>query len=131
MAENHEVGYGKPPEHSQFKPGTSGNKKGRPKGSKNTYTLLNEILNQKINIKENGREMKISKRTAMLTQLINKGVKDDTKAISTLFPHMLIADVKDEDREKVIASLNKDDKEIISNYLKSVSDFDGGNLENE
>ena len=26
------VGYGKPPQHSRFKPGRSGNPKGRPKG---------------------------------------------------------------------------------------------------
>jgi len=29
------VGYGKPPEHSRFKPGQSGNPRGRPRGSKN------------------------------------------------------------------------------------------------
>ena len=31
----YEVGYGKPPKHSRFRPGKSGNPKGRPKGSKN------------------------------------------------------------------------------------------------
>ena len=31
----HEVGYGKPPKARQFKPGQSGNPKGRPKGSRN------------------------------------------------------------------------------------------------
>ena len=31
-----EVGYGKPPKHSQFKPGQSGNPQGRPKGSRNS-----------------------------------------------------------------------------------------------
>ena len=32
---NHEVGYGKPPKHTRFKPGQSGNSKGRPKGVRN------------------------------------------------------------------------------------------------
>jgi hypothetical protein len=32
---SYEVGYGKPPVHSRFKPGRSGNPKGRPKGSQN------------------------------------------------------------------------------------------------
>jgi hypothetical protein len=31
----YEVGYGKPPVHSRFRPGQSGNPKGRPRGSRN------------------------------------------------------------------------------------------------
>ena len=31
----YEVGYGKPPKSTQFKPGRSGNPKGRTKGSRN------------------------------------------------------------------------------------------------
>ncbi len=34
------VSYGKPPRHSQFKPGQSGNPRGRPKGSKSTGNQL-------------------------------------------------------------------------------------------
>ena len=44
MNNEYEIGYGKPPQEHKFKPGLTKNKKGRPKGSKNTYTLLNEIL---------------------------------------------------------------------------------------
>ena len=36
----YEVGYGKPPEASRFKPGRSGNPKGRPRGSKNKRISL-------------------------------------------------------------------------------------------
>ncbi|MDD3150659.1 MAG: DUF5681 domain-containing protein [Candidatus Gastranaerophilales bacterium] len=122
MNKDYEIGYGKPPKDAQFKPGFSGNRKGRPKGSKNTYTLLNNILNQKITVKENNENIKISKKIAMLTQLVNKGVKGDIKAISTLLPHMLMADIKEDDREKVLSSLNHDDKTIIQMYL---SNFDG------
>ena len=41
---NHSVGYGRPPEATRFKPGQSGNPKGRPKGSKNLRTLFAEEL---------------------------------------------------------------------------------------
>lgn len=111
------VGYGKPPAEHRFKPGQSGNKKGRPKGSKNTYTMLNEILEQKITVKENGQPVKISKKLAMLLQLVNKGIQGDLKAISTLLPHLLLADISAEEKEKALATLNSEDRTIIENYL--------------
>jgi len=123
--EEYEIGYKKPPRDSQFKPGYSGNKKGRPKEGKNTYIILTEVLEQKISIKENGRDLKISKKLAMIMQLVNKAVKGDVKAINSLLPHMLMADVKEEDKNKILASISQDDREIITNYLKNVSDFDG------
>lgn len=122
LNKDYDVGYGKPPKEKRFKQGKSGNAKGRPKGSKNTYTLLNDILNQKVTIREGEDSIRITKKIAMLTQLVNKGVKGDVKAISTLLPHMLMADIKEEDREKLLASLNQDDSEILQIYI---SQFDG------
>ena len=124
-AENYEIGYGKPPKGAQFKPGQSGNSKGRPRDSKNTYTLLKEVLEQKISIKENGRDLRIPKKLAMIMQLVNKAVKGDVKAINSLLPHMLMLDAKEEDKNKILASMNLDDREIITNYLKNMSDFHG------
>ena len=97
MDNKYEIGYGKPPKDQQFKKGASGNPNGRPKGSKNTYTLLQEILNQNLEVVENGKTINISKKAAMLLQLVNKGVKGDIKAITALLPHMLFADAKEEE----------------------------------
>lgn len=130
MHKKYEVGYGKPPKEYQFKKGQSGNKKGRPKNSKNTYVLLDEILSQTIPITENGKLMHISKRNAVLIQLVNKAVKGDLKATNALLPHMLMADAKEEDKEKIMSALNRDDEKIISNYLKTLSDFNEKKGEN-
>ena len=51
---HHQVGYGRPPLHTRFKPGQSGNPKGRPKGAKNEDTILREIMNRPIDIREGG-----------------------------------------------------------------------------
>lgn len=130
MDKEYEVGYGKPPKEYQFKKGQSGNKKGRPKNSKNTYVLLDEILSQTIPITENGKLMHISKRNAVLIQLVNKAIKGDLKATNALLPHMLMADAKEEDKEKIMSVLNRDDEKIISNYLKTLSDFNEKKKEN-
>jgi hypothetical protein len=40
------VGYGKPPPHSRFVKGQSGNPRGRPPGAKNMKTLLTKAMNK-------------------------------------------------------------------------------------
>ena len=79
-----EVGYRKPPEHSRFQPGRSGNPKGRPKGSLNAATVLAKTLREKVMINENGRRRKITKLEAYLKQLVNKAASGDLRAIMHL-----------------------------------------------
>ena len=81
---DYEVGYGKPPRHTRFKPGRSGNPRGRPSGSKNLSTLLNEALNEPVIVAENGGQRKISKRRAIIKQLVNQSAKADLRAIKIL-----------------------------------------------
>ena len=44
------VGRGKPPKHTQFKKGEIGNKRGRPKGSKNLATLIMEGARDQVTV---------------------------------------------------------------------------------
>jgi len=74
------VGYGKPPVHSRFQKGRSGNPKGRPRGRRNMSTLLSATLNGWVTVVENGRRKKITKREAIVTQLVNKSASADLKA---------------------------------------------------
>jgi Family of unknown function (DUF5681) len=79
------VGYGKPPRHTCFKKGQSGNPRGRPRGSKNLRTLLNEALNELVVVTEEGGRRKITKREAIITQLVNRSATADWRAIKILF----------------------------------------------
>ena len=81
---DYKVGYGKPPRHTRFEPGRSGNPRGRPPGAKNLQTLLNKALNELVIVTENGGRRKISKREAIVTQLVNRSAKADYKAIQIL-----------------------------------------------
>ena len=78
------VGYRKPPLHSRFKKGQSGNPRGRPPGSKNLSILLNEALDELVVIAENGGRKKISKREASLKQLVNEAAKGNWRALKLL-----------------------------------------------
>src|SRR5712664_4205201 len=69
---DYEVGYKKPPTGSKFQKGESGNAKGRPRGSKNLATLFEDELNQRVIVRENGRQKRITKREAAVKQFINQ-----------------------------------------------------------
>ena len=77
---DYEVGYGKPPRHTRFEPGRSGNPRGRPPGAKNMKTLLSKALNELVVVTEPGGRRKVSKREAIVTQLVNKSASADLKA---------------------------------------------------
>jgi hypothetical protein len=75
------VGYGKPPKHTQFVKGKSGNPKGRGRGVRNFATEIQEELNTRVPITENGIRKKITKRKAVAKQLVNKAAAGDPKSI--------------------------------------------------
>src|SRR5438874_10489692 len=80
----YEVGYGKPPRHTRFRKGQSGNPQGRPKGSQNLTTLLSEALNEPVIVAENGGRRKITMRQAIIKQLVKRSATADLRAIKIL-----------------------------------------------
>jgi hypothetical protein len=78
------VGKGKPPERTRFKKGQSGNPKGRPPNSKNSATLLNEALSELVVITENGQRKSITKKQAIVKQIVNKAASGDYRSIQLL-----------------------------------------------
>jgi hypothetical protein len=81
---DYEVGYGRPPQHTRFAKGQSGNPRGRPPGAKNMKTLLNKALNELVLVTDHDGRRKVSKREAIVTQLVNRSAKADFKAIQIL-----------------------------------------------
>jgi Family of unknown function (DUF5681) len=82
--EGYEVGYAKPPKSGQFKPGTSGNPKGRPKGAKNFKTLLNRALSEQVEVNEGGRRKRVSKRELMAIAFVNRAIKGSDRATTEI-----------------------------------------------
>ena len=80
----YEIGYRRPPASGQFKKGSSGNPKGRPKGSKNFLTLLDKELAQTIVVTENGKKKKVSRMQAMVKRIVAGALQGDQKSLLTL-----------------------------------------------
>jgi Family of unknown function (DUF5681) len=113
----YEVGYGKPPKHSRFKAGQSGNRHGRPTGTRNLKTDLAEELAERIRISEGGRRRAVSKQRGMLKQLMAKALRGDVRAANTvlglverLFDARADADAS--------AALTAQDEAIVSDFLR-------------
>ena len=80
----YDVGYGRPPVHTRFKPGESGNPRGRPKGSLNLISLLRKALHDRVEVVKQGRVKRISKFELALTQMVNRAVKGDARAMQQI-----------------------------------------------
>ena len=80
----YDVGYRKPPKQTQFVNGKSGNSKGRPKGSRNFVSVIQDELKKRFPITEDGRRKKINKRQGVVKQMVNQAVGGDLKAIPIL-----------------------------------------------
>ena len=78
---DYEVGYGKPPVAGRFKPGQSGNPRGRKKGALDTKTYYEQAASAKVSVKVGNREVRMTKIEAAIHQTINKAAKGDLRAL--------------------------------------------------
>lgn len=80
----YEIGYRRPPVNNQFKKGKSGNPRGRPKGSKNFLTLLEQELDQTIIVNENGKKKSITRMQAMVKRMVADALQGNLKSLLAL-----------------------------------------------
>lgn len=78
------AGRNQPPPDSRFRPGQSGNPKGRPKGTRNLATLLAAELRRPVTVTEGGRTRRLQKAAVMVATQVNKALKGDTRAFNTV-----------------------------------------------
>jgi hypothetical protein len=81
---SYEVGKGRPPQQTRWKPGQSGNPRGRPRGAKNLMTIFHEELEQKYQIEERGKLRTMSGRELIVKRLVSQALKGDFKALTFL-----------------------------------------------
>ena len=117
------VGYKKPPTHSRFKPGQSGNRKGRPKGAFTAKGLFRKVMTEMLTVSDKGKSRKLSATELVFIALRNKGMKGDLKAIQ-LWSELVVKWELDDQKslggvfriEFVDYKANADDVEVVKKH---------------
>jgi Family of unknown function (DUF5681) len=119
MANKHDakrVGYKNPPVASRFKPGTSGNPKGRPKGVRNFKDDLRDELDGLTVVHDGDVERTISRQRAFVRALVDQAVAGDLRA-ATILATLCTRTLGTDTEEEAEAPLPPDDRAILEKFL--------------
>jgi hypothetical protein len=117
-APTYTAGYRRPPVHGQFKPGHT-KCGGRPKGQRNARTAFQEILNEKITLREGKRTRSLSKRDAMYLRITNDAVSGNAKSQSNVIALMRSYGMFEEPQEATKQEpFTTDDGALIADFFQ-------------
>ena len=116
------VGYGRPPVQTRFKPGQSGNPKGRPKGAKGLNTLARELLTRSVPVRTASGEKRMHRIEAVLHKTFELALKGNPRAMSQILSlyAQAVPDKKPEQSESPAEDLTATDLAILAEFKASV-----------
>lgn len=115
---SYNIGYGRPPKHTQFAPGKSGNPRGRPKGAKNKRPALNEerlkeiVLDEAyrdISVRDGNQNVSMPMAQAIIRSLAVNAAKGQHRA-QRLFAEML-------------TTTERQNKQLADEWLSTAMDY--------
>lgn len=116
MSDDYDVGYGKPPKHTRWEKGQSGNPRGRPKASRGLKTDLHAELVSRMTIQISGKPITATKQQLMIKTLTARAAAGDVRAIQTLIK-LVMQVFGPEDRGGDQKRLSAQDQQILDELL--------------
>ncbi|MGB6116958.1 MAG: DUF5681 domain-containing protein [Mesorhizobium sp.] len=120
----YEIGYGKPPAKNRFKPGQSGNARGRPKGSKSLGAVIRDVLNEKVDVRTARGSRKMPAFEAMIRTNTNQALKGDIKATAQILKMAQLVGLvreSDADPDNDPQTLSVEDLKILERGIELVT----------
>jgi hypothetical protein len=105
-------------DRGRFRPGRSGNPRGRPKGSRSLRSELAGILKERIGVREGGKHKRISRQHALLLKLLEQALGGDIRAASTIINNQLKLEPQGPEQAAPDRTLSDDDAEIVADFLR-------------
>lgn len=107
------VGYGRPPKHTRFKKGTSGNPSGKKKKSVTLEAALQSALANEVQVSIGGKKQKKPVAEIIVGKAVNKALEGDVRFMKLVLEHG--SRLKPEEIE--------DDKALQPHHLQMLRDF--------
>lgn len=89
---DYKVGYGKPPKHTRFAPGVSGNPKGKPRKSRTFDEEVQVVLSTLVPVTINGKKTYVTKSKLLLEQIINGAINKNPTMMRLAIPLLRLSD---------------------------------------
>lgn len=135
--EGYEVGYKKPPKHSQFKPGESGRTRGRGAGPRRRWTTnksLDEIVRRAalktFKVKEGDRTRTIPLPELLITRILQNALTSNNPRQLKLALEMLErADAFGQRRmnmDELISTVTPEERAVIDGIREELAQYDTG-----
>jgi hypothetical protein len=116
--QDYEIGRGKPPPEYTWKPGQSGNSRGRPKGRKNEATIWKEILGRKIAIPIGGKLTKVTILEAIQYRIANDALTGNIKSADFILNRFAVTVTGDDP----VTDSSEDDRAVLEAFVRRLKD---------
>lgn len=122
-----DVGYKRPPRHSRFRKGQSGNPSGRRKAKPRLGLMeeLDKLLGAPIKVVRNGRQESISFLAALLSKTAEAALKGDAKAWQAMFA--LVAQYEQATGLETAYGTTEQEQAVLARFLARTGQRGGGN----
>lgn len=114
------IGYGKPPKHTRFQKGRSGNPLGRPKKAPLQQELFRKELSRRVTITEGGRSQRITKGELLARQVVTRAIKGESTALRMMLRLSELLDASALRETEVLVS-DKDRRNADRNVLAALA----------
>jgi hypothetical protein len=113
------VGFARPPKHTQFKPGKSGNPRGPPKGRASLQNIVKDVLFEKMEVRVGERTHRMASVSALMRTAMNRALRGDHKFLMAVIAFIRLSGLSDIGGDAIAVDADTSaDEAILADFLR-------------